>query len=147
MGTLKEIINEGVEITGTKNIADKFNEYFTEIGSKLAKSINRDSKAQFNCYLTTPCGASSNFAYTNPDNIEKITRNLRPRESSAGSENISDNLESNYGGNSVLALECVCYKNIERQTAYTIVTWPILQMNCGQKVFIHGAHHVAPYMS
>ena len=27
-------VHEGVEITGTKNIDDKFNEYFTEIGPK-----------------------------------------------------------------------------------------------------------------
>ena len=35
--------------------------------------------------------ASFNFAYTNPDNIEKIIRNLRPK-SSAGSDNISTKL-------------------------------------------------------
>ena len=64
-------VHEGVEITGTKNIVDKLNEYFTEIGPKLAKSINTSNKAQFNSYLTTPCAASFNFAYTNPDNIEK----------------------------------------------------------------------------
>ena len=84
-------VHEGVEITGTKNIADKFNEYFTEIGPKLAKSINTSNKAQFNSYLTTPCAASFNFAYTNPDKIEKIIRNLRPK-SSAGSDNISTKL-------------------------------------------------------
>ena len=52
--TLKKVINkktfkpdfpsnflhDGVEITGSKNIADKFNEYFTEIGPKLARSID-----------------------------------------------------------------------------------------------------------
>ena len=48
-------VYEGVEITGTKNIADKFNEYFTEIGPKLAKSINTANKAPFNSYLITPC--------------------------------------------------------------------------------------------
>ena len=56
--TLKEIINkktfksdfsscfvqEGVEITGSKIIADKFNEYFTEIGPKLARSIDAANK-------------------------------------------------------------------------------------------------------
>ena len=103
--TLKEIINkktfksdfpscfvhEGVEITDTKNIADKFNEYFTEIGPKLAKSINTANKAPFNSYLTTHCPASFNFSYTKPDDIEKIIRNLRPK-SSAGCDNISTKL-------------------------------------------------------
>ena len=84
-------VHEVVEITGTKYIADKFNEYFSEIGLKLAKSINTASKAQFNSYLTTPCAASFNFAYTNPDDIEKVIRNLRPK-SSAGSDNISTKL-------------------------------------------------------
>ena len=83
--TLKEIMNkknfksyfalcfvtEGIEITGTKNIADKFNQYFTEIGLKIAKSINTANKAPFNHYLTTPCLASFNFGHTKPDDIEK----------------------------------------------------------------------------
>ena len=64
-------VHEGVEITGTKNIADKFSDYFTEIGPKLAKSIDTANKAQFDSYLTPPCAASFNFAYTNPVNIEK----------------------------------------------------------------------------
>ena len=103
--TLKEIINkktfksdfpscfvqEGVEITGSKIIADKFNEYFTEIGPKLARSIDAANKVPFNSYLTTPCAASFNFAYTNPNDIGKIIRNLRP-ESSAGHDNISTKL-------------------------------------------------------
>ena len=103
--TLKEIINkntfksdlpssfvhEGVEIIGLKNVADKFNEYFTEIGPKLAKSIDTANKAPFNHYLTTPCAASFNFVYTKPDDIEKIIRNLKPK-SSAGCDNISTKL-------------------------------------------------------
>ena len=103
--TLKEIINkktfksdlpssfvhEGVEVIGLKNVADKFNEYFTEIGPKLAKSIDTANKAPFNHYLTTPCAASFNFVYTKPDDIEKIIRNLKPK-SSAGCDNISTKL-------------------------------------------------------
>ena len=100
--TLKEIINkktfksdlpssfvhEGVEIIGLKNVADKFNVYFTEIGPKLAKSIDTANKAPFNHYLTTPCATSFNFVYTKPDDIEKIIRNLKPK-SSAGCDHIS----------------------------------------------------------
>ena len=103
--TLKEIINkntfksdlpsrfihEGTELIGPKNVADKFNEYFTEIGPKLAKSIDTANKAPFNHYLTTPCAASFNFVYTKPDDIEKIIRNLKPK-SSAGYDNISTKL-------------------------------------------------------
>ena len=103
--TLKEIINkktfksdfpscfvhDGVEITGAQTIADKFNEYFTEIGPKLARSIDTANKKPFNSYLTDPCAASFNFDYTNLDDIEKIIRNLRPK-SSSGYDNISAKL-------------------------------------------------------
>ena len=103
--TFKEIINkktfksdflscfvqEGVEITGSKIIADKFNEYFTEIGPKLARSIDAANTVPFNSYLINPCAASFNFAYTNPADIAKIIRNLRPK-SSAGHDNISTKL-------------------------------------------------------
>ena len=103
--TLKEVINkktfksdfpaiflhDGVEITGSKNIADKFNEYFTEIGPKLARSIDTVSKAPFDSYLTTPSAASFNFTYISPADIVKIIRNLRPK-SSAGYDNISTKL-------------------------------------------------------
>ena len=82
--TLKEIINtktfnsdlpssfvhEGIEVIGPKNVADKFNEYFTEIGPELTKSIDTANKAPFNYYLTTPYAASFNFVYTNSDDIE-----------------------------------------------------------------------------
>ena len=103
--TLKEVINkkafksdfsaiflhDGVKITGSKNIADKFNEYFTEIGPILARSIDTVNKAPFDSYLTTPCAASFNFTYISPDDIVKIIRNLRPK-SSAGYDNISTKL-------------------------------------------------------
>ena len=84
-------VHEGVEITGTKIIADKFNECFTEIEPKLTKSINTANKAPFNSYLTTLCPASYNFGYTKPDDIEKIIRNLRPK-SRARCDNISTKL-------------------------------------------------------
>ena len=84
-------VHEGVEIIGLKNVADEFNDYFTEIGPKLAKSFDTANKAPFNHYLTTPCAASFNFVYTKPDDIEKIIRNLKPK-SSAGFDNISTKL-------------------------------------------------------
>ena len=84
-------VQEDVEITGSKIIADKFNEYFTEIGLKLARSIDAANKVPFNSYLTNPCAASFNSAYINSDDIAKIIRNLKPK-SSAGHDNISTKL-------------------------------------------------------
>ena len=72
----------------SKKVADKFNEYFTEIGPKLAKSIDTANKAPFNHYLATPCAASFNFVFTKPDDFEKIIRNLKPK-SSEGYDKIS----------------------------------------------------------
>ena len=84
-------VHEGVEVISRKNVADKFIEYFAEIGAKLAKSIDTVNKAPFNHYLTTSCATSFNFVYTKPDDIEKITRNLKPK-SIAGYDNISTKL-------------------------------------------------------
>ena len=103
--TLKEVINkktfksdfpsnfllDGAEKTGSKNIADKFNEYFTEIGPILARSIDTVNKTPFDSYITTPCAASFNFTYILPHDIVKIIRNLRPK-SNAGDDNISTKL-------------------------------------------------------
>ena len=70
-GTLKEILNEkifksdfpscfvhdGAEITGAKTVADKFNEYFTEIGPTLARSIDTANKKTFQLLSYNPlCG-------------------------------------------------------------------------------------------
>ena len=84
-------IHEGIEVIGPKNVAYKFNEYFTEIRPKLAKSIDTANKAPSNHDLTTPCAASFNFVYTKPDDIENIIRSLKP-QSSAVYDNISTKL-------------------------------------------------------
>ena len=41
-------VHEGVQLIDPQNVADKFNKYFTEIGYKLAKSIDTANKAPFN---------------------------------------------------------------------------------------------------
>ena len=44
-------VHDGVDVKCAKTIADKFNEYFTEIGPKLARSIDTINKRSFNSYL------------------------------------------------------------------------------------------------
>ena len=103
--TLKDIINTkksksdfppyftdlGIKISGSKTIADKFNEYFTKIGPELARSIDISHKIPFDNYLKSPCQLSFQFQYTTPDSIEKIIGDLKPK-SSAGYDNLSSKL-------------------------------------------------------
>ena len=60
-------------MSGAKNVADKFNDYF---------------KAPFNTYLSSPCTSSFHFQYTNPSHILKIIQGLKPKWS-AGYDHLS----------------------------------------------------------
>ena len=81
-------LSENEQVSGAQNIANKFNEYFTNIGSDLARSINTANKATFDSYLNTPCSNSFLFQYTNPTDIEKVIGQLKPK-SRSGYDNIS----------------------------------------------------------
>ena len=81
----------GIKISGSKTIADKFNEYFTKIGPELARSIDTSHKIPFDNYLKSPCQLSFQFQYTTPDSIEKNIGDLKPK-SSAGCDNLSSKL-------------------------------------------------------
>ena len=65
-------------VSGAQNFANKFNEYFTDIGLDLASSIDTSNKAPFDSYLNTPCSNSFLFQYTNPTDIAKIICQLKP---------------------------------------------------------------------
>ena len=80
-------LNNGIYLRGAKTIADKFNEYFTEIGPSLASEIDVSNKSAFNTYLTSPC-TSFYFQYTNPSGILKIIQGLKPK-TSAGYDHLS----------------------------------------------------------
>ena len=81
-------LNNGKYLCGAKNIADKFNEYFIEIGPSLASEIDVSNKSPFNTYLTSPCTSSFYFQYTNPYGILKIIQGLKSK-SSAGYAHLS----------------------------------------------------------
>ena len=68
-------------VCGAKNIADKFNEYFTEIRPSLANKIDVSNKSPFNTYLTSTCTSSFYFQYMNPSGILKIIQGLKPKTS------------------------------------------------------------------
>ena len=84
-------LSENEHVSGAQNIANKFNEYLTNIGPDLARSINTANKAPFDSYLNTPCSNSFLFQYTNPTDIVKIIGQLKPK-SSSGCDNISSKL-------------------------------------------------------
>ena len=84
----RNFIDRGQQIAGDKNIADNFNEYFTQIGPCLANSIAISNKATFDTYLKKPNSSSFQFEYTDVPSVQKIIKNLKPK-SSAGHDNIS----------------------------------------------------------
>ena len=84
-------IDKNRRILGSQNIADQFNEYFIQIGPKLAGEIDTANKLPFDSYLQNPTPSSFQFNYTTPIDVEKIISNLKPK-SSAGYDNISSKL-------------------------------------------------------
>ena len=76
---------------GAKNIVDKVNEYFTEIGPSLASEIDVSNKSPFNTYPTSPSTSSFYFQYTNPSGILKIIQG-RKLKSSPGHDHLSSTI-------------------------------------------------------
>ena len=91
--TLKDIINkkksksefpphfsEGdAKIIGTKNIAEKFNEFFTGIGPNLTNEIDVSNKSLFKTYLRAPSPSVFYFQYTEPKHVEKLIHSLNQK--------------------------------------------------------------------
>ena len=69
-------------------IANKVNEYFTQIGPRLAGNIDVANKRSHDSYLGNPCEVEFNFTRTTPAEIVEIIRKMKPK-SSSGLENIS----------------------------------------------------------
>ena len=100
--TLKDILNKmkcksvypkmfllnGSQITNMSSITNKFNEYFTSVGSRLANEIDTSDKHPFNSYLRTPPINTFQFTFCTCDNIMKYINNLKPK-CSAGHDGIS----------------------------------------------------------
>ena len=87
------LYNKGITFWNSYAIADKLNEYFTELGPELAKSIPRpqNSYSNFNTYLGSPCSSIFIFEYTNLDKISEHIQSLKPN-CSAGHDGISSKL-------------------------------------------------------
>ena len=82
---------DDIPITDNKIIANKFNEYFTSIGPKLAENISAPLNDSFDSYLNTPVTTDFTFEPVNKENIKQIINNLKPK-SSSGIDSISNKL-------------------------------------------------------
>ena len=69
-------------------IANKFNEYFAQIGSRLAWNIDVANKRSHESYLGNPCEVEFNFTLTTPEEILEIICKMKPK-SSSGLDNVS----------------------------------------------------------
>ena len=87
------LYNKGITSSNNHAIADKLNEYFTEVGLELAKSIPRpqNPNSNFNTNLGSPSSSIFTFEYTNPYKISKHIQSLKPK-SSAGHDGNSSKL-------------------------------------------------------
>ena len=72
-------IDRGQQIAGDKNIADKFNWYFTHIGASLVNSIDLSNKATFDTYLKKPNYSSFQFEYTDVPSVQKNHQKLKTK--------------------------------------------------------------------
>ena len=63
-------------------IANKFNEYFTQIGPRLAENIDIANKRSYESYLGNPCEVEFNFTRTTSEEIVEIISKMKPKSSS-----------------------------------------------------------------
>jgi hypothetical protein len=78
----KEFIGNspGEKITDPKSIANRFNDYFVDIGQGLAKKLS-NSKTNFDKYLTNSCKGSFFINPITKDELENEINNLNSKNS------------------------------------------------------------------
>ena len=81
----------GKIITGKSEIANKFNEFFTNIGPTLATNINTNQNKTHHAILTAPTEKRLNLIQINEAEVIKIIQQL-PSKSSCGKDGMSTNL-------------------------------------------------------
>ena len=87
---------DGRQVNNITTIANKFNEYFTAIGSDLADAIDTSGKPIFSSYLRNASVANFTFTYTNSDEVLTLINGLKPKHSS-GHDEISSKLLKDIG--------------------------------------------------
>ena len=103
--TIKEVINktknkhdfpnhfliDDVNVSDPLMIANKFNEFFVNIGPKLADGIISPLNTNFKDYLTSECNTSFKFSLATNDQTLKAIDSLKPK-TSFGEDRISNKL-------------------------------------------------------
>ena len=83
----KHILVNYKKIRDEKEIADYFNNYFTDIGLNITSKIDTNAKYPFQHYLPTPTISTFNLQNTNADEILSVINKL-PTKTSSGHDDI-----------------------------------------------------------
>ena len=89
--TIRQITVNGGTIKDKQKMADEFNYFFANIGSKLASTIDTSNKKPFNDYLNKIITSSFNFDLLSPNDTMKIIKSLKTK-TSTGHDGISTKL-------------------------------------------------------
>ena len=82
------LVVDGNEIKDKITIAEKFNDFFINVGPNLADSINTKDKKDFTSYLTQKIEHKFNFECVTVDDISKILNKFESK-TSTGHDNLS----------------------------------------------------------
>ena len=88
MKEIKQIMVNGNKINDKQKIANEFNNFFANIGAKLASSIDTSNKKPYKHYLTKNILTSFNFELYELEDTEKLIKSLKTKVS-FGSDGIS----------------------------------------------------------
>ena len=89
--TIRQINVNGEIIKDHQRMANEFNYFFANIGSKLASSIDTTNKKPFNDYLNKNIISTFHFDLLSPDDTMKIIKSLK-NKTSTGHDGISTKL-------------------------------------------------------
>ena len=85
------LIHEGQIVREDAEIAESFNDFFVNIGPKLANEIKINTNKSYKTYLTEKISSTLNFNMVDTETIEDIIEKLKSK-SSAGLDGFSSNL-------------------------------------------------------
>ena len=85
------LIVENIKLDNTREIAEKFNDFFINIGPTLSKNIKRNSNKHFSVFLKDKTQHIFTFTPVNITDVSKSIKELKGK-SSSGHDNISTRL-------------------------------------------------------